>query len=94
MQLQRLPFSEVKIDKSFVMDCATSKDNAVIVGAIVDLAHRLGLKAVAEGVETPEALRLLAEAGCDAAQGFLFSRPLPADQVPGWFKANSVLRPL
>ena len=92
VQLQRLPFSEVKIDKSFVMDCATSKDNAVIVGAIVDLAHRLGLRAVAEGVESPEALRLLAEAECDAAQGFFFAPPLPADAIPGWFRDNAVIR--
>lgn len=87
VQLQRLPFSEVKIDKSFVIDCATSKDKAVIVGAIIDLAHRLGLRVVAEGVETSEALRLLVDAGCDAGQGYLFARPLPADEIPGWFRA-------
>lgn len=89
VQLQRLPFSEVKIDKSFVIDCATSQDNAVIVGAIIGLAHRLGLRAVAEGIESREALRLLAEADCDAAQGFLFARPLPAEEIPGWFRSYS-----
>lgn len=88
VQLQRLPFSEIKIDKSFVMECATSKDNETIVLAIIDLAHRLGLRAVAEGVESPEVLDLLTAAGCDAAQGYHFSRPLPADQILPWFQTH------
>ena len=83
-QLQRLPFSEVKIDKSFVIDCVTSKNNAAIVHAIIDLTHRLGLKVVAEGVETADALRLLAKAGCDAAQGYFISRPIGGEQIPAW----------
>lgn len=91
VQLQRLPFSEVKIDRSFVLDCATSKDNAVIVSAIIDLSHRLGLSAVAEGVESPEALQFVSAAKCDAAQGYLLGRPMPGREIPDWFRANPVL---
>lgn len=90
-QLQRLPFSEVKIDKSFVLDCTSSKENAAIVYAVIDLSHRLGLKVVAEGVETADALRLLAKAGCDAAQGYFISKPLGADKIPAWFEANQYM---
>ncbi|HEX4114088.1 MAG TPA: EAL domain-containing response regulator [Stellaceae bacterium] len=87
-QLQRLPFSEVKIDKSFVMDCVTSKENAAIVYAVIDLSHRLGLKVVAEGVETADALRLLAKAGCDGAQGYFISKPIGGDKIPAWIEAH------
>ncbi len=87
-QLQRLPFSELKIDKSFVIDCTSSKDNAAIVFAVIDLSHRLGLKVVAEGVETADALRLLAKAGCDAAQGYFISKPIGGDKIPAWLAAN------
>lgn len=90
-QLQRLPFSEVKIDKSFVIDCTSSKENAAIVYAVIDLSHRLGLKVVAEGVETADALRLLATAGCDAAQGYFISRPLGGDKIPTWLEANQYM---
>ena len=90
-QLQRLPFSEVKIDKSFVIDCATSKDNAAIVYAVIDLSHRLGLKVVAEGVETADALRLLAKAGCDSAQGYFISKPIGGDKIPAWLEANQYM---
>ena len=88
VQLQRLPFSEIKIDKSFVIECTASKDNAVIVNAIVDLAHRLGLKTVAEGVETEAALRFLLDARCDAVQGFHFSRPMAGDGIPAWYRQS------
>ncbi len=90
-QLQRLPFSEVKIDKSFVIDCTSSKENAAIVYAVIDLSHRLGLKVVAEGVETADALRLLANAGCDAAQGYFISKPFGGDKIPGWLEANQYI---
>ena len=88
LQLRRLPFSEVKIDKSFVIDCTTSKDNAAIIHAIIDLSHRLGLKVVAEGIETQDALDLLVAAGCDAAQGYFISRPIRAEQIPAWVEAR------
>jgi EAL domain-containing protein (putative c-di-GMP-specific phosphodiesterase class I) len=91
-QLQRLPFSEVKIDKSFVIDCNSSKENAAIVYAVIDLSHRLGLKVVAEGVETADALRLLAQAGCDLAQGYFISKPIPGEKIPAWLEANPTVK--
>ncbi|MSO54912.1 MAG: EAL domain-containing protein [Rhodospirillales bacterium] len=75
MQLQRLPFSEVKIDKSFVMSMHDSPDAAVIVRAITDLGHNLGLSVVAEGVESEAALKMLSKNSCDIAQGYFISGP-------------------
>ncbi|MEJ0062591.1 MAG: EAL domain-containing response regulator [Alphaproteobacteria bacterium] len=83
-ELQRMPFSEMKIDKSFVMDMATSRDCRVIVNAIIDLGHNLGLKIVAEGVEDIRAWGMLAEKGCDLAQGYYIAKAMPAEQVPAW----------
>ncbi len=82
--LQRLPVVEVKADRSFVSTLATVKDDAVIVRSIIDLAHNLSLTVVAEGVEDQETLDLLLEFGCDAAQGYFFSRPVPADELVPW----------
>jgi diguanylate cyclase (GGDEF)-like protein len=78
--LQRLPVDEVKIDRSFVQGMPDEAAEA-IVGAIVDLGHRLGRQVVAEGVETEEAYDRLRDLGCDTAQGYWVSRPLPADAV-------------
>ena len=75
VQLQRLPFSEIKIDKSFVMSMHESPDSAAIVRAITDLGHNLGLTVVAEGVENDTALDMLAGRNCDIAQGYFISRP-------------------
>ena len=84
MQLRQLPFTDVKIDRLFVSDMCRSNDSRVIVKAIIDLAHGLGLTATAEGVETAEQLTLLREMGCDTAQGFLIAQPLPAGELVGW----------
>lgn len=84
MQLRQLPFTELKIDRFFVEDAPTSKDSALIVKSIIDLAHGLGLTVTAEGVETAEQLRLLRELGCDTAQGFFVARPLEADSLKDW----------
>lgn len=81
VQLQKMPFSEIKIDRSFVMHMTTNRDCRVIVEIIVDLAQRLGLRSVAEGVDDKAALDALIEIGCDAAQGYLFSRPLAPASV-------------
>jgi diguanylate cyclase (GGDEF)-like protein len=81
--LKRLPIDALKIDKSFVIDMASDQDDAVIVRSTIELGHNLGMEVVAEGVETPEAWRELAELGCDIAQGYLLSRPCPAADVPG-----------
>lgn len=85
-ELQRMPFSEMKIDKSFVIEMAKNKDCAVIVNSIIDLAHNLGLKAVAEGVEDIHIWRMLEEKGCDYAQGFYMGKPMPANEFDVWLK--------
>lgn len=87
MQLRQLPFTEVKIDRDFVADLASSRDCAVIVRAMCDLARGLGLTATAEGVETVEQMHILAELGCDYGQGYLFSPPLEANELGSWLEA-------
>jgi diguanylate cyclase (GGDEF)-like protein len=86
--LKKLPVSELKIDKSFVMDMLSSENDAVIVRATVDLAHNLGLKVTAEGVESAEALAILQGFGCDVVQGFFFSPALPAPQLESWLESG------
>jgi diguanylate cyclase (GGDEF)-like protein len=86
VHLKRLPVSEVKIDRSFVMRMDVHEDDAAIVRSIIDLASALGLRVVAEGVETQEAWDRLAVYGCDAAQGWYLSKALPAEQVTAWLK--------
>lgn len=79
--LKRLPIDSLKIDKSFVQDVTTDPDDAAIVTAIVTMAHSLKLKVVAEAVETVEQLEFLRSLKCDRMQGYLFSKPLPAEEV-------------
>jgi EAL domain-containing protein (putative c-di-GMP-specific phosphodiesterase class I) len=76
-----MPMRELKIDKSFVRDLATDPDDVVLVRTAISLGHHHGALVVAEGVEDEGALGILASLGCDAAQGFLLSRPVPADQI-------------
>ena len=84
MQLRQLPFTEVKIDRLFVKDLPGDHDSRVIVQAIIDLAHGLGLLATAEGVETREQLRFLRSVGCDVAQGYLVAQPLEPQMLMDW----------
>jgi EAL domain-containing protein (putative c-di-GMP-specific phosphodiesterase class I) len=84
MQLRQLPFTEVKIDQSFVADVARSRDCRLIIQTIIDLAHGLGLTATAEGVETIEQLRIVHELGCDVVQGYLISPPLEPEKLKPW----------
>ncbi len=86
-ELQRMPFSEMKIDKSFVLDMANNKDCAVIVNSIIDLGHNLGLKVVAEGVEDVRIWRMLAERKCEFAQGFYMAKPMPAKEFNRWLRS-------
>jgi EAL domain-containing protein (putative c-di-GMP-specific phosphodiesterase class I)/CheY-like chemotaxis protein len=81
VQLQRLPFSEIKIDRSFVASMTESPDSAIIVATIIGMSRNLGIQCVAEGIETREALDALREGGCAFGQGFYIARPLPADQA-------------
>jgi EAL domain-containing protein (putative c-di-GMP-specific phosphodiesterase class I) len=76
--LNDLPFVEVKIDRSFVVDCAANTLKHGLCQTVIDLAHRFGATACAEGVETIEDLRALIAMHCDSAQGFLFATPMPA----------------
>ncbi len=82
--LRRLNVDELKIDKSFVLQLGSRDNDAVIVRSTVELAHNLGLRCVAEGVENTAALALLREWGCDVAQGYHLSRPMPAAAVLPW----------
>jgi diguanylate cyclase (GGDEF)-like protein len=79
--LRQLPISELKIDRSFISAMTTSENDAVIVRSTVEMAKNLGLETVAEGVETPEEEAALERLGCDYLQGYLLSRPLPADEL-------------
>jgi diguanylate cyclase (GGDEF)-like protein len=83
-QLKTLPVRELKIDRSFVMTMTSDASDALIVRSVVDLGHNLGLTIVAEGVEDPEALDSLASYGCDVAQGYHISRPVPSAIFDTW----------
>jgi len=76
--------SEIKIEKSFVMDMLDNESDLVIVRTTIDLAHNLARKVVAEGVETPKILKALHTMGCDVAQGYYISRPLSASEFESW----------
>lgn len=82
--LQQLPFQKLKIDRSFVSAIGTSKEGNALVRSVISMGHALGLTLVAEGVETPEQARFLRQHYCDEAQGYLFSRPLPEDELIAW----------
>lgn len=78
--LKKFDIDYLKLDQSFVRDLATDPDDMALSEAIIAMAHKLGLKVIAEGVETVEQMELLADAGCDYAQGYLYSKPVPAHQ--------------
>ena len=84
LQLRQLPFTELKIDRCFIVDLPSAHDSRLIVKTIIELAHGLGLVATAEGVETVEQLRLIRELGCDVVQGFLIAPPLEPGDLISW----------
>ena len=92
--LRKLPVMEIKIDRSFVMDMLESENDAVIVHATINLAHNLGLKVTAEGVETREVLQALQGFGCDMVQGYFLSPPVPFPQLKPWFIASTSIEHL
>jgi len=83
-QLYQMPFNEMKIDKSLVMNVPHSREANTMVGSLIELGHNLGLKVCAEGVENGAALDMLATLGCDRCQGYFISRALPASDVAGF----------
>jgi len=86
--LRRMPFSTIKIDKSFVQDLLTSNDSLNIVRSVIQLAHDMHMSSVAEGVENADVARRLVELGIDALQGYYFSEPLPFEQFVTWLKTH------
>lgn len=86
--LKKLPVDTLKIDKSFVINMTKNENDSIIVRSTIDLAKNLGLKVVAEGVENQDALERLLDLGCHEAQGYFFSRPLPADDLALWTKES------
>ena len=92
-RLRQLPFSELKIDRSYVMNCNTDKVNAGLCETIVELGRRFGLKTVAEGIETWHESHKLQAVGCDMGQGYLFAKPMPLGQLIGMMRARRTAGP-
>ena len=90
--LNRLPVDELKIDRSFIAEMATDPRTAAIVSSSLALARTLGIRSTAEGVEDPETLAMLAEMGCDTAQGYFIARPMPSEAFVGWALAHESAR--
>jgi diguanylate cyclase (GGDEF)-like protein/PAS domain S-box-containing protein len=91
--LKRFPFDKVKIDQSFVRDITTSQSDAVIVKVIVSMAHGLGLKVIAEGVETEAQCEIMRTSVCDEIQGYFFSKPISAQAIEELFSEGRQLPP-
>jgi EAL domain-containing protein (putative c-di-GMP-specific phosphodiesterase class I) len=87
--LKHLPAEEIKVDRSYVRDMHDDENDFAIVRSTIELAHAMGLKVVAEGVEDQRTWDLLTELGCDLAQGYFMSRPLPAEDLARWLQDAS-----
>jgi EAL domain-containing protein (putative c-di-GMP-specific phosphodiesterase class I) len=92
--LADLPVSEIKIDRSFVSRMAAGSSETIIVSSTIDLAHNLGLRAIAEGVEDSELLPALRDLGCDAVQGFAISKPMNAADATAWLNDTGQCWPI
>jgi EAL domain-containing protein (putative c-di-GMP-specific phosphodiesterase class I) len=88
-QLKKIPATELKIDKSFVQEMTLNVRDRIMVQKTIEMGHDLTMHMIAEGVETGEQLDLLRSFGCDSAQGYLFSRPVPAEEMVTWLKTYS-----
>jgi diguanylate cyclase len=88
--LQRLPVDDLKLDRAFVGACDTDPRSAAIVQSTVGLAHSLGLRIIAEGVENEAVFACLAEYGCDVAQGYGIARPADAERVTAWLREHTM----
>jgi EAL domain-containing protein (putative c-di-GMP-specific phosphodiesterase class I) len=88
--LERFPVDALKIDRSFVSRLGADPADSAIVAAVMALGHALGLAVIAEGVETREQLQILADLGCDSAQGYLFAKPIPPSELSAFAAANRV----
>ncbi len=84
--LKSLPIQALKVDKSFVADLLVDPHDRIIVESTINMAHNLGLATIAEGVEDEATLIELVKMGCDAIQGYYFSRPVPANDIPVWLE--------
>jgi EAL domain-containing protein (putative c-di-GMP-specific phosphodiesterase class I)/FixJ family two-component response regulator len=91
VQLVRLPFSEIKVDKSFVMQAQQSSESRTVIKSIIDLGHSLGLQVTAEGVEDLDTLNYLNTLGCDFAQGYFIARPMWGEAVRNWVEQRKTL---
>ncbi|MET1155584.1 EAL domain-containing protein [Arthrobacter sp.] len=87
--LRELPIDELKLDKSFILTMMDDARATALVASTIELAHSLGLEMTAEGVEDEKALRALTDYGCDQAQGYFMSRPVPADQMDAWLSSRA-----
>jgi EAL domain-containing protein (putative c-di-GMP-specific phosphodiesterase class I) len=88
--LRRLPVTEIKVDRSFVMGMLQQSDDEVLVRSVIELGHNLGLTVVAEGVEDQDTLNALMRVGCDIAQGFHLGRPMPVEGFEQWLKRRAL----
>jgi EAL domain-containing protein (putative c-di-GMP-specific phosphodiesterase class I) len=91
VQLVRLPFSELKVDKSFTLAATLSQEARTVIKAVVDLGHSLGLLVTAEGVENAQTLEFLNTVGCDLAQGYFIGRPMTGEMAADWIARRSEL---
>lgn len=91
-QLKKLPFDELKIDKSFVLDLDRNPDDEIIVRSTIELGHLMGLTVCAEGVESGSSLSLLRHHSCERVQGFHVARPMPGEDVPDWLEGHDGIK--
>jgi EAL domain-containing protein (putative c-di-GMP-specific phosphodiesterase class I) len=89
--LARMPANEVKIDRSFIQGLESDAEYAAVVRSAIDMGHSLGMKVVAEGIETEFAAQRLQAFGCDIGQGYLYAKPMPLEQLMTWLQGREVV---